>query len=156
MVHALPHRDLTFRWQEVKDGSCPSGSRQRPEQEICRKTPVWYTGPAGGVDLISFGPADKPVHKQCIRNPVWNGWKNDTGTACACCLSSGELETVLWHLVLNVVNTQLCALSTVFITTKKPVVNTCPFCSMTCLVHTGQNCQRTRSNLCTSVQFLWC
>ena len=29
------------------------------------------TGPDGGLALSALGPADKPIHKLCIRNPVW-------------------------------------------------------------------------------------
>ena len=59
MVHVLPRRGF--------------------EQEMCGKPLRQYVVPGGGSDPIALGLTDEPIHKQCIRNPVWNGLENDIG-----------------------------------------------------------------------------
>jgi len=72
-----------FRRRENKDGSiCSStyGDVGDAEQEMCGKPPAWYAGPCGGSDPTALEQTSEPIHKQCIRDPVWNGLKNDTGS----------------------------------------------------------------------------
>ena len=40
-----------------------------------------YASPDGGSDPIALEPTDGPIHRQCIRNPVWNGLTHGTDAA---------------------------------------------------------------------------
>ena len=48
-------------------------SRRDFGQDMCGKPPARYASPEGGSDPFALEPPDRPIHTQCIRNPVWNG-----------------------------------------------------------------------------------